>query len=330
MCITEIKRIRSLCVLCATVVSLISVLRNAFAQDHETIEVGETVFQDMPYRDPTSVPNYRQELRKPIVEKEEYSPQELDSFVRYVGPRGTSSQSGKVGVVDSAAEYSYEIKAFGKIPVQFAVASRYVGIDNSTAVKLPAHLTSAGFGIETTLPFFSFDKTYFTIGLAPSFFSDNWDFRTQSFELMQRYFLIYQPNEKWVFVCGANYYPHFRPQVSPILGFIYKPNNRLTFSILPESPEISYLLNDKLTVFIQGDSTNNEYRVTKDNVKDVVLNYNETHLGAGLRYKWNKHVTGSLAVGGVLNRSIEYRQDSLGKVVIDDGFYTEFRLVMAM
>ena len=313
-----------------TIFFLSGVLGNLYAQDQASLEVEEAVFQEVPYKDATSVPNYRQELRKPIVENEEYTPQEFDSFVRYMGPRGASSQVGKVGVVDSAAEYSYEIKVFSKIPVQFAVASRYVGIDNTTAVKLPAHLTSAGFGIETTLPFFSFDKTYFTIGLAPSFFSDNWNFRSSSFNLMQRYFLIYQPNEKWVFVCGVNYYPRCRPEVSPLLGFIYKPNNRLTFNIIPESPEISYLLNDKLTVFIQGDSTRTEYRVTKDNLKNVVLNYDEMHLGTGLRYKWNKYVTSSIAVGGVFNRSIEYRQKDIGKVVIEDGYYTEFRLVMAM
>jgi len=326
----KIKKAGLLSIVFIAVFYLFSVPANSCAQDQPPLEVEEAVIQEVPYKDAASVPNYRQELRKPIVEKEEYLPQELDYYARFIGTSGADGQSGKVGVIDSAAEYSYQLKAFGKIPVQFAVASRYIGINNSTAVKLPAHLTSAGFGIETTLPFFNLDKTYFTIGLAPSFSSDNWNFRTSSFDLLQRYFMIYQPNEKWVFVCGVDYYPRSRPQVSPIVGFIYKPNDRFTFNILPESPEISYLLNDKLTVFIQGDSTSNEYRVTKDNLKGVVLNYNEMHLGTGLRYKWNKHVTGSLAVGGVFNRSIEYRQKDIGKVAIENGFYTEFRLVMAM
>jgi len=324
------KRIGLLCAVFMAVFYLFFVLGNSYAQDQARVEAKDAAMQEALSEDSPAISKYRQELRKTIVVKEEYFPQELDSYVRYIGTRGAGSQSGKVGIVDSSAEYSYEIKAFGKVPVQFAIASRYIDIDNTTAVKLPAHLTSAGFGVETTLPFFNFDKTYLTIGVAPSFFSDNWNFRTASFSLIQRYFLIYQPNEKWVFVCGVDYYPRFREPVSPILGFIYKPNDRLAFSLVPGTPEISYLLNDKLTVFIQGDSSNNEYRVTKDNLKNVVLNYNETHLGTGLRYKWNKHVTGSLVVGGVFNRSIEYRQDSLGKVVIKDGFYTEFRLVMAM
>ncbi len=307
----------SLNILLIFVFALFVNLDNSFAQDKVQAESGVS-------------PEYRQELGKTIVVKEEYLPHELDTYVRYVGSRGSRGQSGKVGIIDSAAEYSYEIKAFDKLPVQFGVATRYIGINNTTVVELPAHLTSAGFGMEVTLPFFDVDKTYLNIGLAPSFFSDNWNFNSSTFSLLQRYFLIYQPDEKWIFVCGVDYSPRFRDPVSPILGFIYKPNERLAFNIIPDSPEISYLLDDKLTVFIQGGSTSNEYRVKKDDLKNVVLNYDEMHLGAGLRYKWNKYVTGSFTAGGMFNRSIQYRDDSLGKVTIDNGPFVEFRLVMAI
>ncbi|MFA5286995.1 MAG: DUF6268 family outer membrane beta-barrel protein [Candidatus Omnitrophota bacterium] len=311
------KKIRFSYVLFILIFVLSAHLRNSYAQDDAKAVPGASS-------------GYRQELGKTIVVKEEYLPLELDTYARYMGLGGAGGQSGKVGIIDSAAEYSYEVKAFGKLPVQFGVASRYIGIKNTTRVELPAYLTSAGFGVEATFPFFNIDKTYFNIGIAPSFFSDNWNFNSLTFSLLQRYFLIYQPNEKWVFICGAEYSPRFKDPVSPILGFIYKPNERLTFSIIPDSPEISYLLNDKTSVFIQGSSTSNEYRVKKDGLKNVVLNYDEMHLGAGLRRKWNKHVTGSFTAGGVFNRSIEYRQDSLGKVTIDNGFFVELRLVMAI
>jgi hypothetical protein len=320
MCVIKIKRIGLLSGVFISAFFLFSALGDSYAQDQTQTEAEDT----------SVISNYRQELRKTIVVKEEYFPQELDSYVRYMGSSGASGQSGIIGIIDSAAEYSYEIKAFGKLPIQFGIASRYIGIKNTTLVKLPAYLTSVGFGVETMFPFFNFDKTYLAIGVAPSFFSDNWNFRTSSFSLLQRYFLIYQPNEKLVFLCGVNYSPRFRDPVSPILGFIYKPNERLTFNIIPESPEISYSLNDKLTVLIQGDSTSNEYRVKKGDLKNVVLNYDEMHLGAGLRCKWNKHLTGSFTAGGVFNRSIQYRHDSLGKVTIDNGFFAEFRLVMAI
>jgi len=301
-----------------------------YAQKQDKVRSEEEVMEEALSQEAGVVPNYRQELRKPIVVKEEYQPQELDAYLRYMGPQGSGAQSGKIGIIDSAAEYSYEIKAGGKLPVQFGVIARNIGIENSTAVELPAHLTATSFGVETTLPFFNVNKTYITLAIAPSFFSDNWYLRNSAFSFIQRAFLIYQPNEQWVFVCGANYTPRYNDPVAPIVGFIYKPNDRLTFSIIPDSPEIAYLVNDKLTVFLQGELTDNEYRVTKDGVKNTVINYRETHVGAGLRYKWNKHVTGSFSAGGVLDRTIKYRPDSLGKVSVQDGFYTEFRFVLAM
>jgi len=67
------------------------------------------------------------------------------------------------------------------------------------------------------------------------------------------------------------------------------------------------LLSDKLAVFIQGSSTSNEYRVTKD-----------------------KHIARSFFAGGMFDRSIEYRQESLGKVVVKNVFCAGLRLIMVI
>ena len=302
------------------------VLANVYADQGKDQALAKAMLLAQNSDDSIPTANYRQELGKTIVVEEEYFPHNLDSYVRSMPLTGAKSQSGKVGLIASAAEYNYKIKLFDKIPIEFGVATKYIGINNSTVVKLPAKLTSFGMGVETTLPFFNLDKTYFTIALAPSFYSQNWNFRSDSFHLLQNYFLIYQPNEKLTLVLGANYSPGFKAPVSPIAGFIYRPNDRLTFNLIPSNPEISYDLNGKWTAFVQGGYVGDEYKVTQNGLKNVVLDYNEIRGGAGLRYSPNKHIEGSLSVGGVFNRSIEYRQDSLGKVALENGFYSEFRL----
>ncbi|MDO8661923.1 MAG: DUF6268 family outer membrane beta-barrel protein [Candidatus Omnitrophota bacterium] len=299
------------------------VLLNAYA-DEGRVQAQEQAIAKA--QSAVSADNYRQQLGKTIVVEEEYFPQELDVYARFMPLAGAKSQSGKVGLVTAASEYNYKIKAFGKIPVEFGVATKYIGIDNTTAVSLPGRLTAFGLGLETTLPFFNFNKTYFTIGVAPSFFTDNWNFRSESFHLLQHYFMIYQPNEKLTLICGVDYAPGFKAPVSPIVGLIYRPNEKLTFNLIPANPEISYDLNDRWTVFAQGAYVGDEYKVTQNNLKNVVLNYNEMRAGTGIRYFLSKNMEGSLAVGSVFNRSIEYRQDSLGKVALKAGFYSEFRV----
>jgi len=253
----------------------------------------------------------------------------LDSYFQFMPSRKADAMSGKVGIMDADSEYSYEFKAFDKLPIKLSLENEYVGIENSTEVELPAHLVGLSTGIETTLPFFNFKDTYIRFGVSPSFFSDDWDFPASSFRIPSRVFLIYQPDPKLTFIAGVAAYPEFEYDVFPILGFIYKPNDRLSFNITPERPNISYLLNEKVTLFAEAGTSFDEYEVAKDNLKNVVLQYREVHLGAGIKYKVNKFIQSSISEGVMFNRYLEYK-DSLGKVDIKNGIYTEFRVVISI
>lgn len=251
----------------------------------------------------------------------------LDSYFRYLPSGKAEAQTGKIAIIEADSEYSYVFRAFDKLPVKFSLDNRYIGIENSTVVELPAHLVGLSSDLETTLPFFKFEKTYLGLGVSPSFYGEDWDFESSQFRIPSRYFLIHQPNKEWVLIAGVAVYPDFEKKVWPIVGFIYKPNDKLTFNIMPKRPNISYLLNKKVTLFTEGESSFGEYEVTKDNLKNAVLQYKEMRLGAGLQYKISKAVQMSFSVGGVFNRSLKYR-DSLGKVNIKSCVYSEFRLEM--
>ena len=253
--------------------------------------------------------------------------QTMDSYFRHMSSRGVEAMSGKVGIMEADAEYSYEFKAFSKLPVKFSLDNKYISIENSSGVELPAHLVGLSTDVETTLPFLGLDKTYLHLGVSPSFYGEDWDFVSSNFRIPCRSFLVYLPDEKWTFLAGVAVYPDFERQVFPILGFIYKPNERWAFNIVPKRPSISYAFNDKVTLFTEGGSSFGEYEVTKDNVKNVVIAYKELHLAAGIKYKVNSFIQSSLCAGAIFNRSLKYR-DSLGKVNIKDGAYTEIRFII--
>jgi len=250
----------------------------------------------------------------------------MDSYFRYMPSRKVDTQSGKVEIIEADNEYSYEFKASDKLPIKFSLDNRYIGIENTTSVELPAHLVGLTTDIETTLPFFTVNNTYLRLGISPSFYGDDWDFSASSFRIPVRSFLIYRPNNQWTFLAGLAVYPDFENEVFPILGFIYKPNDRLTFNIVPKRPNISYLLNNRVTLFAEGGNSFDEFEVTQNNLKNVVLRYQETHLGAGIKYKVNKYIQSSIYAGGIFNRSLKYRDSNLGKVNIKDGLYTELRV----
>jgi len=272
--------------------------------------------------DKQNIPLYRQRLGELITyeKPEEGFFHELDSYVKYIPSRGDKASSGSVSIVQAATEYSYDMKIGGRLPVQLGVATKYTGIDNTTKVKLPSNLTFAIFGAEITLPFFNFDNNYFRINLEPSLFGSRWNFRSSSFRFLQQYFIISQPNEYFTLLLGVAVFPDFEDEVWPILGFIWQPNDKLKFNIIPKNPNITYSFNEKLDIFLEWDMSFGEYEVDRDNAKNVVLQYNETTAGLGLQYNINKNMQFLFSAGGVFDRYLKYRDDS-GKVSIKNGAY---------
>lgn len=273
--------------------------------------------------------SFRQNLESEIIkDEEENQPFEIDYFTKYLPSRKVNAMPGEIGVTESACELSYEWNVLNTLPVELSLEAQYFSINNTTRVTLPSHLNGLTAGIETTLPFFNFDKTYVRVGVSPAFYADTWDFDSSSFRIPFHSFLIYQFNNRWTFIAGVGVFPDFENKILPIAGFIYKPNTRLTFSIVPKNPNVSYVLNPRVTLFVEdGSLLNTEFEVKKDNLENVVLKYNETRLGTGIKYKFNKFIQSAVSVGAIFNRSLEYR-DSLGKVDIKNGMYTEFKIEM--
>lgn len=250
-----------------------------------------------------------------------------DSYIRYMPFRSVEAMPGEVKIIDSGSEYSHEFKAFDKLLVKLSLDTRYIGLENTLRdVELPAHLIGLTIDIEATLLFFNFNETYLRLGLSPSFYADDWDFPASSFRIPSRYFFIYRPSSQWTFLYGVAVYPDFENEVLPILGFIYKPNDKLVFNIIPKRPNITYVFNHRLSLFGEGGSAfNSEFEVTRSHEKNVVLRYREKRLGAGIKFTLNRHTQCSLSSGGAFGRSLKYK-DGQGKVNIKNGIYTEFRV----
>jgi len=264
------------------------------------------------------------------VEKEEDLQHSVESRFRYMPKVDARRQSGGVEVVDSAVEYNYAFKAFGQLPIELSLSQDYISLANTTVVRVPTHLVGLSLGVETTLPFF-FKSTYLRLGVNPSTFADSWDFRSSAFRIPFQAIAIHQPNDKLTLIAGLAAFIDYEDELAPVFGFIYQPNDKWTFNIVPMRPTISYALTDKITLFGEGDFSFGEYEVYKsDKHKDVILQYKEAYAGAGVGYDLNKYVSVSLSAGGSFNRALRYRDRSLGKVIIDNGFYSEFRVEMSM
>ncbi|MBM3249422.1 MAG: hypothetical protein FJZ09_01055 [Candidatus Omnitrophica bacterium] len=271
------------------------------------------------------IPEYRRKEREIITEEEEL-PWDIDSYFRYMPSVDAQNQGGDVTLMRTEEDFNYTFKAFGRLPVEFSLNHEYISIDNTTAVRLPSHLSGLSLGIETTFPFFNVDKTYWRFAVNPSFYSDDYSFDSSAFRIPVQTFLIHQPNDKLTLVAGVAVRPGYDSEILPILGFIYKANDRLTFNIVPKRPYVAYKLNDRLTLFGEGGFNFGEYQITKGIYKDQVLKYNDAYAGAGLQYKINNNIQASVSGGGTFGRYLRYRDKDTGKVELENGPYSEFRI----
>jgi hypothetical protein len=251
---------------------------------------------------------------------------ESESYVKYIPSRKEENGSGKISIVEASSEQSLELKTFKDLPVDLTINTKYIGMDEATDLHFPGYLTTAGVDIETTVPLFDIDKTFLRLGANPSFYSDTWDFSAASFRLPLRTILIYQPNTTLTFLSGLAFYPDFENKFYPIVGFIYKPNDRLTFNITSEDPSITYALNKKTDLFVEASAyLDEEFNTTRDHVKNAILEYREISYGGGISHKLNSRVTASFSVGEAINRVIKYK-NSPDVIKIRDSAYMEFKV----
>lgn len=222
-------------------------------------------------------------------------------------------------------EYSYEHKFFEKLPVTFSVGNDVMFVNKKGPVSLPARLVVLAADIETVLPVFGLKGVYVGAGISPSFYSDGWSFEASSFRLPSRGFAVYQPDDKWTFIGGAAAFPGLKYPVWPVFGAIYRPVKELTFNLVSSDPSIVYSLNDRVSLFAEGNFTYDEYEVDRGAAKNVILRYEDTYAGGGVELRLGKFTKAALTAGGIFDRSLKYR-DGGGETDLRSGFYTELRM----
>ncbi len=260
------------------------------------------------------------------------SAQEVSLGSRLMPAVTLDDQPGSIGFNEQGFEYAHDVKAFGRLPLEFSLATRRIGIDDRgivSTVPLSSQLTAVQVGVEGTVPLGSLPHTYLRAKVMPSCNTDNWSYRASAVRVPVHIYGIYQPNDQWTWVAGIAIYRDYKERFFPIVGFIYKPNDRLTVSLVPDRPEISYALTKRLSVFGEGGASYEEYDVRKGDFRDVVLRYRETHLGGGVTVKLTSRISASVSSGYMFDRYLEYG-DSRGKFNVKNGAYTEGRMEIAL
>ena len=253
--------------------------------------------------------------------------QEASVKTKHIFSSGVDAQPGDIKILEVQYDYRYPFKAYGELPVEVSLKVGHIDIDEDVPVKLPNQLEARRLGVGVKFPAFFIDDDRFFMGIDvfPTMNTDDYDWESGAFRIPSKAYLIFKESDDFILVAGVSVRPEYDSMVIPVLGLIYKPNDRLSFNLALDDPNITYNLTDKTKLLWEFDYTLEEYEVTRDRERHVVLKYRDFSTGVGIEHTFWKDVSIAVKVGGVFARRLEYKDDS-GKVDPDAGIYTGARL----
>ncbi len=242
---------------------------------------------------------------------------------RHIFDSDVKAMSGEIDIIETELKYDLDFKIEGELPVTLSLDFNHIDLNENIPVNLPSHLEGRSFWFSTKFPMPFMDSEHYFMGvdIIPTLNTDSWKWRSGAFRLPFRIYGIYKESDSFILVAGVSVCPEYDTVVLPLLGLIYKPNDRLSFNLASSDPNISYKLTETTTLLWEFDYTLEEYEVTRSGTKGVVLKYREYSTGVGLQYKPCDYFRVVVSVGGVFNRRLDYR-DGAGKVDPDAGLYT--------
>jgi hypothetical protein len=251
----------------------------------------------------------------------------LETGAQYSPVADVQVQPGSVSLTETFSRVGYETQMHGRLPFSVSFSASHVDIyqeEEVSQVRLPSHLEAQEIDLTGTMymPFVDREDVYLRIGLTPAFYTDG-EFDSGAFRVSSKIFGIYRPDNRWTWVAGLVARPDFDPVVVPVIGFIFRPDDRWEVNFASLSPGISYRLSDRVTVFSEFRVVSAEYEV--ENQGGRILRYRGWNAGGGVRYSVADSLRAQVSLGGCFNRRFKYA-DGDGKVVLDDGLYADIRL----
>jgi hypothetical protein len=234
----------------------------------------------------------------------------------------SGATAGKISITETEFDYAYKFKAFGELPVEMSVGVTHIDVDEDDPVEISSRLESRRLGLSTKFPapFIEDDRFFMGLDVLPTLNTDDWEWEPRAFRMPFRSYLIFKESEDFILVAGISVRPGYDNEVMPVVGLIYRPNDRLSFNLAQDHPHIAYRL-DEATKFVwEFDYALEEYEVTRGAQKGVVLKYREVSSGFGLQRRFGDNLEGALSVGAVFNRRLEYK-DGAGKIAPDTALY---------
>jgi len=113
----------------------------------------------------------------------------------------------------------------------------------------------------------------------------------------------YSSSQRLTLLAGLIYTPGYHSlQVLPMLGMVYRPDDRWTLSIAAPRPGVSYALTPELKLNLNAEYHGTEYQLHQESLGARVVRYRDFRFTGGAEWNLADRLTGELAAGWAVGR----------------------------
>ncbi len=161
---------------------------------------------------------------------------------RHVYTSDVEATDAKIAVTRTEVDGKYAFKLFEELPVEVSLGVGHIDINEDDPVDLPSRLESRRLGFSTKFPapLIGDDHYFVGVDVFPTLNTDDWEWEAGAFRVPFRAYLIFKESDDFILVGGVSVRPEYDNAVLPVLGLIYRPNERLSFNLAQDHPNITY------------------------------------------------------------------------------------------
>ncbi|GFO69133.1 hypothetical protein GMLC_27120 [Geomonas limicola] len=237
-------------------------------------------------------------------------------------PKSDSRDAGgQVGLGEFRVKLGRSIKIERRFRFTPELSYTQVEVSAPAAARLPGSLYSTTLGLRLD---HQLDQSLgYSAFIAPSIAGDYRAIGSDDVRVRLGVIGRFVSSQRLTLLAGLLYTPgyHVLP-VLPIIGLVYRPDERWTISIAAPRPSVSYAVTPELKLNLNGEYNGTEYQLHQDSLGARVVRYRDFRFTGGAEWNLADRLTGEVAAGYAFYRKfLFYEQIGAGHpdLSIDNG-----------
>jgi Domain of unknown function (DUF6268) len=231
-----------------------------------------------------------------------------------------------LGWTDLRSEIVFGLPFFTRAaPILITPSYELHFLDRPAALDLPLRLH------DLAIDFSHFRRVtndwFVNVAVTPGYYADDHSFDSDdALRINGRALAIYDPTPEWKWVIGATYVHGGWAKIVPVAGFIYEPNDDVTYEVVFPRPRVAWRLpntpvpgKDEYWFYILGEFANSIWAFEQNDGTPDVFASRDFRLILGLERKIIGGLSHRVEAGYVFNREIKLASDG-DEIDLDDSF----------